>query len=126
MQADELPRFIPMTQVALEKKMCPDVKTDCTKLVAVFDHDSYLVYYASDQIDVKSFEDRSYLLHEIVHVLQERYNGIGMFSTCANLHIAEVEAYEAQNDYLKYIHSKRRMVGYTAAATCRKDVTWGR
>lgn len=126
MQAADLPPFIPMTQAHLLKKTCPEVKTDCTNIVAVFDHDEYVVYYAYDQLDPKSYEDRSYFLHEIVHVLQERYTGRGMFMTCAGLHVAEVEAYEAQNDYLKYAHSNRRMVGYKSAAECRADVTWGR
>jgi len=55
----------------------------------------------SDELDLQESSDNSFLLHELVHVLQFRYQSGSTFASCEDTLKSEREAYRAQNAYLR-------------------------
>lgn len=97
---EELPLFVPLSSQELQRQVCPDAGNGCRGIVAYFDTLHYRILY-SDSLDLDEPLDHSYLLHEIVHVLQHRQFGNAMYADCHALLQTEGQAYRAQNIYLR-------------------------
>ena len=79
--------------------------------------------YLDEQLDLggNAF-DRSVLLHELVHYMQKTS---GRFDktpgACMRNHLAEVEAYNLQNEYLSSVNSPTRAIYAGWRPNCRDD-----
>lgn len=97
---EHLPPVHVMSAELLSKQVCPDDPGGCTNLVAVFETNDYEIL-VRDSLDLENAMDNSFLLHELVHVLQYKANGEAIFKDCPTSMRTESEAYKAQNAYLK-------------------------
>lgn len=95
----------------------------CGKPCAVkaFYHPEWGVYL-DEKLDLEgSAFDRSVLLHELVHYLQ---NTTGRFEkmpvSCERNYLAEIEAYKIQNLYLASVNSPRRALHMGWTSTCKE------
>lgn len=97
---DQLPLVQRLSPHDLKAEVCPQQSKGCDDIVALFDSDHYRILI-SDQLDLQDSSDNSFLLHELVHVLQFRYIGGTTFASCQDTLRSEREAYKAQNAYLR-------------------------
>lgn len=95
----ELPAVEPVTAAVLSQKMCPDAPERCGSVAAVFDTESYRIYLR-DTLDLTTAMDNSFLVHELVHVLQFKRYGDDYFASCRKVLNSEHQAYKVQNNYL--------------------------
>lgn len=91
-------RMVPAESIS--DKVCSNEKSRCANLVAVFDTADYVIL-VRDSLDMEAALDNSFLLHEIVHVLQFKARGADIFKDCTTSIRTENEAYRAQNAYLQ-------------------------
>lgn len=103
---EELPPFIALPSSELQRQVCPEGNGGCTGIVAYFDDLRYRILY-SDSLDLEEPAEHSFLLHEIVHVLQHRQFGNAMYADCRAVVQTERQAYRAQN---AYVNSYGRLV----------------
>jgi hypothetical protein len=97
---EDLPPIEVMSEQALADAVCPETGNGCTNIVATFETGRYVIY-VRDTLDLENAADNSFLLHELVHVLQHKARGDAIFADCVTTLKTETEAYQAQNAYLK-------------------------
>ena len=97
---DQLPPMVPVSAAELTSIVCPEDAKDCRGMIAMFDDDSYRIIYLNT-LDTENSADNSFILHEIVHVLQYKAKGKAIYANCRALVETERQAYKAQNEYLK-------------------------
>ena len=114
---EELPPFIALPDRELQRQLCPTDAAECTGIAAYFDALRYRILY-SDALDLDDPADHSFLLHEIVHVLQHRQAGEAMYADCHALLQTERQAYRAQNVYLRGAGQPIRVGDGLRFATC--------
>lgn len=114
---DELPPLQRLSPQALKTEVCGRESRGCENIVALFDSDHYRIL-VSDQLDMQDSSDNSFLLHELVHVLQFRKNGNSSFATCEDTLRSEREAYRVQNLYLQRQGKLERYGGMLTHASC--------
>lgn len=95
----ELPPIEQLSAPALAAKVCPDEPERCTTMAALFDTERYRIYLR-DSLDPDNPMDNSFIVHELVHVLQYRKHGPEYFEDCPNRIASERQAYYVQNNYL--------------------------
>lgn len=95
----ELPPVIAVSREDLTKNVCAANPGRCMSLVAAFDTKGYRILI-SDALDLNDPSDNSFLVHEMVHVLQLKQTGTEKFTSCRAVVASEHEAYGAQNRYL--------------------------
>ena len=100
MPVDQLPPIRIVSAGYISSEVCPDDKAGCGNLVALFDTEHYVIL-VRDTLDMEKTLDNSFLLHELVHVLQFKSRGPDIFKDCPTSMRTEAEAYKAQNAYLK-------------------------
>jgi hypothetical protein len=115
--AESLPIIRAVSREAIAQEICPAKPTECQGMVAVFDTERYRILF-SEELDPENAADNSFLLHELVHVLQFRANGDKIFATCEASMKTETEAYRAQNAYLKKEGQFLRFGESLAFTTC--------
>ena len=113
----ELPPFVPLARQDLERQICPDAGNGCRGIAAYFDALHYRILYL-DSLDLDEPLDHSYLLHEIVHVLQHRQVGSAMNADCWAMLQSEGQAYRAQNIYLRASGQTAYVGNLLRQATC--------
>jgi len=113
----ELPPFVPLAPLELERQICPDAGNGCQGIVAYFDALHYRILYR-DTLDLDDPLDHSYLLHEIVHVLQHRQVGNAMYADCWATLQSEGQAYRVQNIYLRANDQLAYVGGMLRHASC--------
>jgi hypothetical protein len=96
----ELPPVILLPRNELNKTVCAAAPVRCAGLAAAFDTQAYRIV-VDDKLDFSDPDDASFLLHEIVHVLQFKNAGITGFTSCTAVLDSEEQAYSAQNAYLR-------------------------
>jgi hypothetical protein len=96
----ELPPVLVVSNSEMAHMVCPTAPARCAALVAAFDTMRYRIV-VRDSIDLDQPADNSFLVHEIVHVLQYKRDGNGRFTSCEAVVASEREAYDAQNRYIK-------------------------
>lgn len=97
---DALPGVRYLKEDDLAAQVCPRDPEHCQGIAALFETDSYEILIRND-FDLDNTADNSFLLHELVHVLQWKARGDAIFEDCSTALRTEIEAYRAQNAYLK-------------------------
>ena len=97
---ERLPPIEIVSAEVISSEVCPDDKEGCGNLAAIFDTEHYVIL-VRDTLDMEKALDNSFLLHELVHVLQWTSRGPDIFKDCVASMRTEAEAYRAQNAYLK-------------------------
>jgi hypothetical protein len=95
----ELPPVVVMSREELSEMVCAKRPGRCISLMAAFDTNSYRIL-VSNSLDLNDQRDNSFLVHEIVHVLQFKHAGTRKFTSCRAVVSSEHQAYAAQNRYL--------------------------
>ncbi|MBL7689205.1 MAG: hypothetical protein JNJ49_14310 [Bdellovibrionaceae bacterium] len=100
---NELPPIQFVSEADLNKTVCPDDPENCRQLAAVFDDLGYRILVRDDFDISENFNpyDYSFLIHEIVHALQYRSRGAEIFNGCDAVKATEIQAYDAQDSFLK-------------------------
>ena len=99
MPALELPPLYAVSTAELARTVCPDQPGQCETIAAIFDTERYRILILS-KLDLADPADNSFLVHELVHVLQFRARGDAGFANCAAIVDSERVAYGVQNRYL--------------------------
>lgn len=99
LHVSELPPVVVMSLDDLTRNVCANNPQRCTSLVAAFDTNGYRIL-VRDTLDLEDPGDNSFLVHEMVHVLQLRKAGIKSFTSCREIVASEHQAYTVQNRYL--------------------------
>lgn len=118
MPVGELPAFVALPAEELEHQVCPAGDDGCRGIAAYFDGLRYRVLYREDLSPDDPLE-HSFLLHEIVHVLQHRQFGNAMYADCRATLATEAQAYRAQNTYLRASGQLAQVGGMLRVAACR-------
>ena len=99
----EMPPIYAISKKDLNKEVCPADPENCRNLAAVFDDIGYRILILDD-LDISSHFmpfNYSFVIHELVHSLQYRARGAEIFNGCRSVYDTELEAYTAQDRYLK-------------------------
>jgi len=96
-----------LPQLALEAMVCDE---PCNVSAAYIPHDG--IYMAENLDPLQRSLDRSILLHELVHHLQQGHPKFGHLTGCARELAKEQEAYAIQNAYLATLRVTGRAVFY--------------
>lgn len=97
---EELPPIAVMSAAQMRREVCGLQQESCANMAAVFDTEGRRILLRDD-LDLDNAGDNSFLVHELVHVLQHHQRGDRIFAGCHETLLAEREAYAAQNRYLK-------------------------
>ena len=111
--AESLPPVFQLPQAAIEAKVCDE---PCNVSAAYIPHDG--IYLAENLDPVRQPVDRSILLHELVHYLQQGHPKFAHLTGCERERAKEQEAYEIQNAYLAALKVARRAVFYDGEFDC--------
>lgn len=110
---ETLPAVFQLPQAVLEAKVCDE---PCNVSAAYIPHDGiYLAEYLDPE---QQPVDRSILLHELVHYLQQGHPKFAHLKGCERERAKEQEAYEIQNAYLATLATGRRAVFYDGEFDC--------
>lgn len=96
----ELPVVVRASEAELAALACPDQPDGCRSMAALFDTERYRILLRAS-LDLSAPLDSSFLVHELVHVLQFKRFGHARFTRCEDLLNSEREAYDVQNAYLR-------------------------
>lgn len=116
----ELPPIRAVAPDAIASAVCPDAPAGCSGIAATFETEAYEILIR-DTLDLEDTADNSFLLHEIVHVLQWKARGDAIFQDCRTTLATEGEAYRAQNAYLKREGQFLRFGEMLAYTQCAED-----
>ena len=95
----ELPPLYALSTAEMAQTLCPEQPAQCRAIAALFDTERYRILILST-LNLDDPEDHSFLLHELVHVLQFKVRGEAGFASCNAIVVSEREAYQVQNRYL--------------------------
>ena len=96
---EEYPLVKMLTQNEIIQFQCPEEPSACQNMVAFYEPEKNTIFLR-DSLNLKITVDNSFLLHEMVHVLQHKSMGQDVFKDCANTLQSERQAYRVQNTYL--------------------------
>jgi len=113
----DLPPIRQMPPAQISREICPEDASHCQGMVAIFDTDRYQILIR-DNLDLDNPSDNSFLLHELVHVLQYKARGEEIFVDCPATMKTETEAYRVQNRYLGMEGQFMRVGDALAFMTC--------
>jgi hypothetical protein len=97
----------------IEEKVCD---APCNVSAAYIPREG--IYLAENLDPVREPADRSALVHELVHYLQQGHPKFARMGGCERERAKEQEAYAIQNAYLAAIHSRQRVVFYDGDFDC--------
>jgi hypothetical protein len=99
------------------KMVCPAKPARCIAMVAAFDTQRYRIVIR-DSLNLDDPAENSFLVHELVHVLQYKKDGSTRFMSCEAVINSEREAFDAQNLYMKSYGLLRREGGALRYMQC--------
>ena len=111
-----LPPVFQVPQHAIEVKVCDE---PCNVSAAYIPREG--IYLAANLDPIREPLDRSALLHELVHYLQQGHPKFAGLAPCERERSKEQEAYAIQNAYLASIDSKERVIFYAGDFDCEGD-----
>ena len=114
----ELPLVFQVPQHELEAKVC---EQPCNVSAAYIPREG--IYLAGNLDPVREPLDRSALLHELVHYLQQGHIKFAHLSGCQRERAKEQEAYAIQNAYLAALHSEQRVTFYGGEFDCAAEAS---
>jgi hypothetical protein len=97
--AEQMAAVKSISQEEIITMQCPSEPDECSGMVAFFDIPKNTIFL-KNTLDLDSTRDLSFLLHEMVHVLQYKKFGDSIFSDCDNTVRSEKLAYAVQNKFL--------------------------
>lgn len=97
---DALPQFVALPATEIHREACKEQMPGCRGIVAMYDMERNRVLYRDD-LDMDNDADNSFIVHELVHVLQYHQAGDAIYADCPTLVRTERAAYAAQNTYLQ-------------------------
>jgi len=100
MPVPQLPPVSQLPPAELRMVACPQRPADCADIAAFYDHDGNRILLRDD-LDMASGADNSFLVHELVHVLEHRAKGAAFHADCNEALRSERKAYRVQNAYLR-------------------------
>ncbi|MGN6703316.1 MAG: hypothetical protein ACTHKB_10175, partial [Burkholderiaceae bacterium] len=109
----------PIAVAALAAIGCPDNPDDCRQMAALFDLKHYRILIR-DELDTDTPYGKSFIVHELVHVLQYKQSGRDV-SGCEEVLASELAAYAVQNAYLRANGIYAREGAALQFMTCPKD-----
>jgi hypothetical protein len=95
----ELPPVDVVSVEAFFKAVCPLKPGRCIAMVAAFDTQRYRILIR-ESLNMDDPAENSFLVHELVHVLQYKMDGSTRFMSCDAVLASEREAFETQNRYM--------------------------
>ncbi len=113
----ELPPILRLSHENMTKEVCPLDPASCRGMVAFFDADQQRILI-DDSLDLALPEGSSFVVHELVHVLQFSQRGERMYEDCEESVKTEAQAYQVQNAYLKKEGRLLRLRQRLAFASC--------
>ncbi len=119
-----MPQVISMSKEAITQEICPERHSQCDTLVALFEPLKYRVIYRNSLNLTKPY-DRSFLVHELVHVLQFKAKGASIFASCKTRVMAEREAYKTQDRFLAENALEIRVSGALRFMQCPEEPAQG-
>jgi hypothetical protein len=108
-----LPPLFQLAQARLEAKVCTE---PCDVTAAYVPREG--IYLAANLDPVRDVFDRSALLHELVHHLQQGHAKFAHMAPCERERAKEVEAFALQNAYLAAMRSEQRARFYGGEFDC--------
>ncbi len=111
-----LPPIALVTQDEINRVVC---KKPCAVRAAYIPQRGVLLAESLDPINTPL--DRSILLHELVHYLQEINNRYSEMTPCKRWFQREHEAYAVQNQYLYKINANRHVGGMLEPSMCKDN-----
>lgn len=117
--AADIPAVEPMDANALAAFGCPERPADCRQMAALFDLKHYRILIR-DELDTGTPYGKSFIVHELVHVLQYRKTGRDV-SGCEEMLASELAAYAVQNAYLRANGIYAREGAALQFMTCPKE-----
>lgn len=96
---DALPPVEVLDRDAFYAQVCPSRPARCTAIMAAFDTQRYRILIR-DSLDLERPAENSFLVHELVHVLQYKKDGSTRFMSCEAVLESERGAFDAQNLYM--------------------------
>jgi hypothetical protein len=99
LEVADYPSVQTLTVEQLTKSQCPDDVNACRSMVAFYEQAKNTILIRNDLNMEKTLRD-SFLLHEMVHVLQYKNSGADIFKDCQSTINTERMAYGVQNNYL--------------------------
>ncbi len=118
----DLPPVIPVTAQTLIEKVCPDQPERCRSMAALFDTEAYEIYVRKP-LDLRNTITLSFIVHEMVHVLQFKQGGHARFEGCPAVLANETQAYKVQNIFLNENGSDWREGFSLRFMTCPPETT---
>ena len=113
----DLPPIVSLSHEALTQEVCPRDPASCRGMVAIFEADRQRILI-DESLDLEQAEGSSFVVHELVHVLQFRQRGDRMYEGCEESMKTEAQAYQVQNAYLKMEGRLLRLRQRLAFASC--------
>ncbi len=123
-----IPAMIAFADEGFARRVCRDNGLPCESVIAAYDAARNEVVYRAS-LDLSSVWDRSFLVHELVHWIQDRGDSSSGRSApkealsdkadCEARRVAEREAYTVQNRYLRHYQSGRRAGAVLLMMFCR-------
>lgn len=114
---ENLPPIVAMTAEQITQEICPDKPQSCQTLIALFEPARRRILYRNT-LNMKQPKDQSFVLHEIVHVLQFAQQGSAIFGSCQATMASEGQAYRAQDRYLGESGEEYRVGGVFRFIRC--------
>ena len=112
----QLPPITLVSQDEINRVVC---KQPCAIRAAYLPVRGVLLADTVDPINVPL--DRSILVHELVHFLQEINNRYSELTPCKRWFQREIEAYAVQNQYLYRINANRHVGGVLEPSMCKDE-----
>jgi hypothetical protein len=94
-----LPEIVAMSSEQITAQICPEKPSSCQTLIALYEPTKKRILYRNT-LNMKLVKDQSFVLHELVHVLQYALKGDTVFASCKDTMESEGQAYRAQDRYL--------------------------
>jgi hypothetical protein len=119
MEVHELPAIQRVSHDDMKQAVCPRDPDSCKGIAAVFDSDRQRIFI-DETLNMDLADDNSFVVHELVHVLQFRQRGSRMYANCTESVNTETQAYQVQNAYLKREGRLVRFYQRLAFASCSR------
>lgn len=116
-----LPAIVALPAAALKARACPAAADRCGDIVALYDRPGHRILIRAE-LDPAGALGQSFLVHELVHVLQG-WQRRGDAETCAHGLADERQAYDVQNRFLADADRPERFGTMFRALACAPDQT---
>lgn len=114
-----VPAIVPLPVIALKARACPAAADRCGDIAALYDRPGHRILIRAD-LDGGGPVGQSFLVHELVHVLQGWQRGRDAES-CAQGLADERQAYAVQNRFLAGAGRPERFGTMLAMMACAPD-----